>query len=352
MWESTLIAELPRRLSELAGLPVAKPRAEGPQHPYVKSREVDALVETPPFTWLIECKSPGHAAAVDSAIRRLEGRRQHLRGKHALPLVAVPFMGESGKRLCEEHGVSWMDLAGNAHLRAPGLHIHIEGRPNRLKKVGRPENPFAPRSARIARRLLLEPQHFLSQRELARLTGLGEGYVSRIVRKLEAEELLQRDEQGRVQPRAPELLLESWHERYDFQKHQILKGHVPARSAELLLRSLSARLSEAGVGHAATGLAAAWKLTHFSAFRMVTLYVQRLPFDVLESLSFREEARGANVWIVLPNDAGVFDGTEFREGVRCVSPVQVYLDLKAQPERSEEAAVSLRDEYLMWGQHG
>lgn len=352
MWESTLIAELPQRLSELTGLPVATPRAGVPQHLSVKSREDDVLVETPPFTWLIECKWPGHAAAVDAAIRRLEERCQDPRGRHVLPLVAVPFMGESGKKLCEEHGVSWMDLAGNAHLRAPGLHIHIEGRPNRLKKVGRPENPFAPRSARIARRLLLEPQHFLSQRELARLTGLGEGYVSRIVRKLEAEELLQRDEQGRVRPRAPELLLESWRERYDFQKHRTLKGHVPARNAEQLLRGLSTRLAEAGVEHAATGLAAAWKLTHFSAFRMVTLYVQRIPFDLLESLGFREEARGSNVWVVLPSDAGVFDGAEFRDGVRCVSPVQVYLDLKAQPERSEEAAESLKDEYLTWGQHG
>jgi len=62
------------------------------------------------------------------------------------------------------------------------------------------------------------------------------------------------------------------------------------------------------------------------------------------------DERGANTWLVVPNDEGFFHGSEVREGIRCVHPVQVYLDLKAHPERSAEAASRLRQEYLKWRQ--
>lgn len=35
-------------------------------------------------------------------------------------------------------------------------------------------------------------------------------------------------------------------------------------------------------------------------------------------LGFREDARGANLWLVVPGDAGVFHGANERNGVRCI----------------------------------
>ena len=52
--------------------------------------------------------------------------------KHVVPLVAVPFMGEVGRMACEDLGVGWLDLCGNAHIVAPSLRIIVEGRPNRF----------------------------------------------------------------------------------------------------------------------------------------------------------------------------------------------------------------------------
>ena len=48
----------------------------------------------------------------------------------------------------------------------------------------------------------------------------------------------------------------------------------------------------------------------------------------------------------MPNDEGVFQGAVEREGIPCVHPVQVYLDLKDHPERSAEAAEALRKKLL------
>jgi hypothetical protein len=62
----------------------------------------------------------------------------------------------------------------------------------------------------------------------------------------------------------------------------------------------------------------------------------------LEAESFRQEESGSNIWVISPDDPGVFDGGVSFKGVPCVCPVQVYLDLLAQPERAREAAEHLR----------
>jgi hypothetical protein len=270
-------------------------------------------------------------------------------GKTAVPVVVVPFMGEVGRRVCNEAGVSWFDLSGNAQIVAPGLRIHVEGKPNAFKRPGRPSTVFAPRSSRIVRQLLIDQGRSLHQRELARLVGLDEGFTSRIVRKLEADELLERDASGALHVTNPGLLLDAWRETYDFSKHHVLQGHVPNRSSEEGLRQLVGTFATEKLRCAATGLGAAWVMTKFAGFRLTTVFVAEEPSEAaLDALGFRSEERGANTWLVVPTDEGVFDGADVREGVPCVHPVQAYLDLKGQPERAAEAASELRKQFLTW----
>jgi hypothetical protein len=73
---------------------------------------------------------------------------------------------------------------------------------------------------------------------------------------------------------------------------------------------------------------------------------------LLEQLDCREDPRGANLWLAVPNDAGVFHGAVEKDGIRCVHPVQVYLDLKFRPERATEAAEHLRAGLLTWSHDG
>lgn len=74
--------------------------------------------------------------------------------------------------------------------------------------------------------------------------------------------------------------------------------------------------------------------------------------DAFAELSLRAEERGANVWLVLSDDEGVFHGGRAVEGVRCVHPVQIYLDLQAHPERAQEAAEKIRAVHLSWKADG
>jgi hypothetical protein len=265
----------------------------------------------------------------------------------------VPFMTDAGRRACEGARLPWFDLSGNAHIVAPGLRVIVDGRPNRFRGPGRPASIFAPKSARVVRWLLEHPQQALTQREIARATDMTEGFVSRIASRLEHDSYVLREPNGALRVKDPQLLLDAWRDEYRFDKHTIIQGHVAARSGDALTRSVSDTLSATSVEHAATGLSAAWQLTHFAVFRIATFFVAEPPSTaVREKLGFREEARGANLWLVVPNDVGVFHGAEPREGVRCVHPVQAYVDLKAHPERAPEAAERLRSERLMWGRRG
>jgi hypothetical protein len=189
----------------------------------------------------------------------------------------------------------------------------------------------------------------VTQRELARLAGLDEGFTSRIVHKLEADELVERGNQGALQVGNPDLLLDAWRETYDFEKHRILRGHVATRSGEEGLRQLADAFTKKRVRCVATGLGAAWLLTKFAGFRLMTLFVAEEPTEaLLNRVGFRPEERGANTWLVVPNDEAVFVGSEEHEGIPCVHPLQAYLDLKAQPERADEAASELRKRLLTW----
>ena len=312
----------------------------------------DYSISVPGHRFLVEYNVSASAGPLAGAVDQLKKYADANQDK-GLPLIVVPFMGQVGGELCHRSDISWLDLSGNAKIVAPGLRIRVEGRPNKFTDRGRPPNVFAAKSSRIARQLLLHPQQFQTQAELARQTELGDGYVSKIVRRLEQEQYLDANDDGAVRPRDPNLLLDAWHDAYDFNRHRIIKGHAPARSGDELLQRIVKSLSREKLEYAATGLSAAWLLTNFAAFRLVTVYVHAMPSrSLLKQIEFSDEPKGANLWLVLPDDEGVFHGSQKQAAIQCVSPVQVYLDLKEQPERAKDAAIELRRKLLNWGQHG
>ena len=152
-----LEAEVPKRLAELLAVPQSRVKVQRQPAPgRGQPGGVDLLVAVGDFNFVVECKAKGEASAVAMAVRSVKEFTGRLK-KKTIPLVAVSYMGDVGKRLCEEAQVCWLDLSGNAHLVAPGLRVNIEGKPNQFKRLGRPRSVFAPKSARIARWLLVEP---------------------------------------------------------------------------------------------------------------------------------------------------------------------------------------------------
>jgi hypothetical protein len=292
--------------------------------------------------WAIEIKNSSRPGQVDRAAAQLN----RLGGEGFIPILVVPYMSKAGAETAERRGLNWLDLSGNAHIRDEGLHVWVKGQPDRLRAVGRPSSPFAPKSARVTRTLLLDPGRWWRQKDLAGTTGLDDGNVSRIVRRLDEEALIERRDRE-LRPRDPDLLLDAWAQDYRFDRHQAVLGHVSGGGVEIA-RELNERLGQAGIGHAFTGLPAAWAMSHFARFRLTSVYVEGDPHLVAEETEMRLGEKGANVQLLGPDDDGVLAGGESFDGLPCVAPVQAYLDLLALPERSREAADHLRAERLAW----
>lgn len=341
MYEPTPIYQIQEWLVEYTGLPL-RVAAES-------DAGWDVVFEGAGFTFLTEYKRRAGVDAVGAALRRIAG---WVSGEQRyIPLLVVPFMGEVGKALCKQAGVSWLDLSGNARIVTPRLRISIEGRPNRYARRGRPSDPFAPKASRITRMLLMDPGAMIPQREVVSRTGLDKGFVSRTLKRLEAAGFVERFEGSTIRVSDPATLLSAWRASYDFERHQIIKAVVAARSGPDLLQRAVSRLRETPLRFAATGLAAAWVYEPFSTYRTATVYVDQLPSTgMMKLLGAREMASGANLWLVVPNDTGVFAGSRRVDGIEVVSPLQAYLDLAAQPERAEEAAEELRRAHLSWAE--
>jgi len=345
--EKQILAELPKVIGDIVKLPgKAEPR------PCKPTNGADLCVRLGPHILAFEVKSSSRVAHINQAIEALTRSRASL-ASGAIPVVAVPFMGEAGRQLCQERGVSFVDLSGNAHIEAPGLLIHVEGRPNKYVEKGRPASPFAPKSSRLARVLLRDPGHWWSQQGLANETQLGPGFISRLVKRLQEDGLVERDKRNQVRPSDPNLLLDAWRNDYRFERHDSLVGHVSSRTGDELSSKVAHALGQSRISYALTGLSGAALLAPFAAHRRVTVFVgEQLKAGVLERLKFHAEEKGANLWLVVPRDSSVFWDAKEIDGIRCASAIQVYLDLKSMPERAEEAAEQLRSKYLSWSSNG
>jgi hypothetical protein len=336
-----LVARIPELLARITGLGDGKLEAD-----YEHASGADVVLRSQSHVFVVELKKSTSAAAIAAAAPQVREYARRV-SRSAVPIVVVPYMGDAGRKACEQADVGWIDLSGNAHITARGLRVLIEGRPNQFRARGRPSNVFAPMSSRVARWLLSHPGESFTQREIARATSMDEGFVSRIVSRLEREGYVLRDDRSAIRAKDGRLLLDAWREAYRFSAHTILRGTVAARSGDALLVAVSQALAKQKLAYAATGLGAAWLMTHFAAFRTASIYLEKEPSAKLrEAIGFHEDDRGANLWLIVPNDEGVFHGAAVIDGVRCVHPVQVYLDLAEHPERATEAAERLRAEVI------
>lgn len=340
--EQPLLAEAERRLREELFRRFKRLKFRRPTH----GDGVDVVVSAGENEFYVQLKSNAQYATVHRALDQL---RHIVRGSKALPLLGVPYMPPASADLCRREGVSWFDLSGNADIAAPGILIEVKGRPDRHRRRGRPTSVFAPKSSRIARALLAEPGRRLRQQDLAQETALDAGYVSRIVKRLVDARFVARDADGSLHVASPRALLDGWRAENPFAREQVERFHVAARGGEEALERVANGMREAGVSHAFTGLAAAWLQAPFAMFRVVTVYLDAPVTEELSAtLGARKIESGANVWLVTPRDAGVFLGAQDVRDVRCVHPVQTYVDLAGHPERAVEAADHLRQTVLPW----
>jgi len=351
--ESQALARLREQLSHVPflalGSEVAKPErtSAGDWRP---DFSIDLAADGDHWVLICEVKSDGQPRNVRGAalaLRDYVQRSASANGSaHAYPVLIAPFISPTSAAICNEIGVGFLDLAGNCRL-AFG-HVYIEKstaqNPFRNRRVQR--SIFSPKSARILRLLLADPNRLWRVAQLAEQGNVSLGQVSSLRQRLLDEEWAEADKGG-VRLSKPRELLDAWRRAYRLELarseacYTILHG-------EPLDKALRTLLAEAGRGqHAvlASYSAARW-LAPFARVASLYFYADEQGESVIrQHLQLEPAAKGANVSLMRPKDEGVFlDRFEAAEGIWCTSPIQTYLDLAVSGERGAEAAEHLLNE--------
>jgi len=301
-----------------------------------------------PHELLCEVKASGQPRQARAALPRLRGL---LQGRAVrVPVFIAPYIPPAARALCQEHDVGFLDLEGNCRLAFDG--VYIERTVATKPQVERRElkSLFTPKAAQILRVMLREPRRSWRVTALAEAAAVSLGHVSNVRAALLDKEWAEVGASGFALSE-PDALLDAWRDTYRPPAGQRLGFYTALHGngfEEAARRALPAA-NERGAAMLASFSAAQW-LAPYARVATHYLYADEEGVKVLQgALKLSSTAKGENVSITCPRDAGLFrDAVERAPGVLCTSPVQTFLDLWASGERGREAADHLRQEMLAW----
>jgi len=264
------------------------------------------------------------------------------RSNDLAPLLATVQASQSLVGHCKRLGVNCLDLNGRIWLRDKGVLIDREAPRTQVqyRTAGATVNPFSLRCSRLARALLSFPERQWRQTDLADLTGLSQGLLSRLLKHASLEGWVS-GSRGDWNVTNADGLLDAW------QEADVWKKRVTIRQYSVLdgnLNTLAKRVSDHVTGDIAfTQWFAAGLRFPYADVSVVSAYVAERPVtSTVDILGVREVTSGGKLWLITPKDSGVFQAIQRVDGFPIVSDVQIYLDLLQVGLRGPDQAEALR----------
>jgi hypothetical protein len=272
-----------------------------------------------------------------------------------LRVFAAPHISDRMAEVCERHGWSWFDLAGNCRLSVPRI-FHIERRGNEpVHRRSRPAaNLSTPQAGRVIRALLAPENSGLHWTQRTMQTechpNVSLGLVNKVIRHLRDEAFVEVEADGGFRLLDPLKLLFSWRDAYRFNRHE-------RRNYFTLLQGKALRDALARLGARTGGFAAyaAFSAADFQAPHVrqpkTWIYVREKEVSKFERVvEAKAVDSGENVILLIPDDDGVFnlgDGGRMGDNrLACTNAVQTYVDLWHCGGRGHEAAEALLEQKL------
>ena len=258
----------------------------------------------------------------------------------AVPVVAAGYLSPRTRALLRARGVGYVDLTGNARIEisSPGLFVSTDGADRDPWPRNHKLRSLRGRGAARAMRAIIDTPPPYGVRELAQSTGASAPTLSRVLDLLEREAIVTRV-RGAVSTVDWQGAIRRWAEDYDQTDSNTPTTVLEPRG----LPALENRLRAMKFAYAATGALAAQRFDPIAPARLATIYVTD-PNQAIDRLELRETEAGANVVLLEPLDPVVFDRTVERDGLRCVAPSQLAVDLLTGPGREP----SQGEEMLAW----
>lgn len=271
----------------------------------------------PDFTFLIthgqkKFKVVGEvkASGEPSVLRRSAAWLKDLvtKTKHNYALIIAPFISKEGAAICRDLGVGFIDASGNCLLNLPGIYIERTGYPNRFKRPREIQSLFSPKSSRVIRCLLADPNRVWTLKGLATETGVSIGLIHRIATSLE-NNLFAKKELRAFKLEDPARLLEAWREEYYRRAPKWARYVVRVASVEELVAKLKTTAIRHGVRYALSGPSGASLISSYLTPTVVHFYVDVLKQEFLEELKVDPVPSEGNLLIRVVEQENEFIGS-------------------------------------------
>ena len=258
----------------------------------------------------------------------------------AVPVVAAAYISPRARALLRDRGVGYADTTGNVRIEVstPGLFIATDGADHDPWPRDHKLRSLRGRGAARAMRAIIDTSPPCGVRELAQSTGASAPTLSRVLDLLEREAIVTRA-RGAVATVDWQGAIRRWAEDYDQTDSNTPTTVLEPRG----LPALEKRLRVTELEYAATGALAAQGFDPIAPARLAAIYVTDA-IQAIDRLDLRETEAGANVVLLEPLDPVVFDRTVERDGLRCVAPSQLAVDLLTGPGREP----SQGEQMLKW----
>ncbi|MDH1521002.1 MULTISPECIES: type IV toxin-antitoxin system AbiEi family antitoxin [Achromobacter] len=307
------------------------------------------LVDGRQHLLICEYKSNGQPRYARSALLELRNYVAQ-RAPEATPVFIAPYISPAVRQLCEEKGVSYLDLEGNARVAFRGVFIERMVTDKPAAEQRELKSLFRPKSAQVLRTMLREPGRAWRVTELSEISGVSLGHVSNVRTGLIDREWARASDDGLVLS-DPDALVDAWRNSYTAPPGERLRFYTPLHGSAFEEAARSALRPKDGPRHAAfASFSAAQWLSPYGRTGTHYFFADEDGLRELQAtLKLTPAAKGENVVITVPKDTGLFaDTIEPAPGAVCTSLVQTYLDLSIAGERGAEAADHLRNEKLTW----
>jgi len=243
------------------------------------------------------------AAIAEQLLRRRAGLPRIHAGDRILLLA--PHVREQQASILERAGIEHIDLAGNVHLNAPGLFVHVEGRRPPKERVTAPARPHKG-WVRTVMALLVRPTLVNAPyRALADDAGVALGTVAKCMNDLTLRGLLL-DQHGERNLLDRQALVALWVQAYvDVLRPNLAEKRLQIRAQEgpQIWARLQSVLGERGQRWALTGVDAAGQRDHYFRTDQTEIYAPVRVLDdreVQKALVAQPAARGGNLLVIEP----------------------------------------------------
>lgn len=341
--EKEVLASLRRQLPELLPtlqVAVERPSPDAPWDLVLKVRSGGRTRRL-----VCEVKAVGEPRYLAQAITSLTLAAR--KNPRIYPVVVAPYISAEGRRLCREAGVGYLDLAGNVFLRFDGILVDRLSPELPPRAKARLRRLFAPKSSRIPRVLLEQPELEWTLARLADEAAISLRTAHLVVNALEEKAFVEK-RRGAIRLQKPGDLLDLWAQNYSVERHRHYTFYTFIRNPA----ELAAKLTAHAMSHNE-----AFGLTLHSGAAFVEPFVRSPDMHayflgnrerLVRALDLRPVEAGGTVHLLEPYDEGVFYRIQTIREVRVVCNTQLYLDLINYPARGREQAEVLRRKKLRY----